>query len=527
MSIKPVSSDDSFQPVLIEPLSLKKAFEDVSTPITPLPPPVPDVKPQSAKDDILTKTTQITLDPTIIPSERKGTIERVKGRVGEVVSFVKKHPFLAGGMVLGVLLLFCAFPTLASSFAQITGVTLFHAQLTIGLGLGLMIFYYGIYLINLARRAAVKDELESKLESIQSNQSSLGKTTSEEEMNKIVKDISSQAQTLKTEMLEEVENRKSKQDNLEKTLYQMTSQSELLKTKQTLESLLEGIGFKNLPIEKQTEIKILFKQISDQVTSGAHALTKERPLFVNESETPIKSEQFFLEPVFEAPQLPNEMTLSPPSSATQAERKVMQATIKSKLGDLISSIGTFAKEKPASFALIVLGVIFTLVAIPALVYWMHGFTSVYLLGTLTLAGVIQFIVYGVSLIYEGYNSGMIDQINKDLLKIEEDGKQRKEELQKMESQVERIQEKGIQSLAQYKTAWEKHLSSLNENFQREITIFSESSQRQKLLNDCKNAIIEILQVKPELLPSSSEQFQAVDQPFQGMTSVLDQLKKTS
>ncbi len=414
------------------------------------------------------------------PQKNLTNYEGVKLALGNALKFAKEHPFLAAGFILGAILIVISFPTLSMALAHTAQITLGHAEITVGLGLGAMFLTYGVTVINMARKAALKDELEAEIKKQPvSRSSSLTdlKTMAETEKLRILREakkISDESSSSISELSTLNEEMKAKQREQEKSLKELKDLQQKL-----LETISQDV-FKSVSAEQErNEMLKLLKNVGEEIEKGSELILEK----IGEEQFPA-IEDFILIP-------------SSPSQEQEKNREIQQ-NIKTGLSALLPSMKTYLKEHPFSVGITVSGVFFVLLAIPMVIFLFKGDSSVVFLGSLSAAGAAQIFMYGASLVYEGYNSLRIETLKKDLKKLEEQIKAE----EKIPEERKKIQEQAARSLEEFKNQWKTLLSDAEKMNAKRIE--EQEKARDKLIIQCYKALLnfaEQARINTSTLPS--------------------------
>lgn len=118
-------------------------------------------------------THEICLDPAHENLENVRANERMETRFDQTLALAKKHPWLTTALVAALFLFVaCSYVTVQALLGHTT-ISLFHAHPELGAGMCFMTLYYGVYLLNLAKRARLKDELEYKIATLPAREAEL------------------------------------------------------------------------------------------------------------------------------------------------------------------------------------------------------------------------------------------------------------------------------------------------------------------------------------------------------------------
>ena len=474
---------------------------------TALPPPAENLNPEKAKAQILNKS-NLVIESEKIPPQRKDLLAKLQKSSSELADFAKKHPFLTAGFVLGIIFLFCAFPTLASVLAHESGITLFHAQLAVGMGLVMMTIYYGVYLINLARRAALKDDLEARVELLTRREESLLSGEADQEFGaKVIQD----AKKIGEVGQQKIDALRQQYQESERTILNAEkNRDRLIETQKKLQAHINSVFFPQLPQEMQDSARRLNESFSNEIRNGAKHLASFEPMIL----TP--------ELVLEIPEAP-----TPKQIANQQIQQQMGEHMKGffdTLGGYLGSFVSMVKENPISMLIGLVGTVFTLLAIPALTYWLSGYQSVYLIGSLGLLGAFQFVIYGLSLIYESYNSAMIEKLKKELKSLEETTNAHEEKILQAKEALEKIQKQAQISLETYQQGWSNAIHYLREDIEVQLKTLETPESSKRLFTEYHKYLEEfftaISQIPPQNLPTAPQQQQVLNSALHGAEHVV-------
>lgn len=495
---------------------VQQFLERPDLPISNLPSPEETVDFQHAKNQI-TSADVITLPKEVKNGKNKAIQKRVEEKSLDLLKFAKNHPFLTAGFILGIIFVLCSFPFIGLSFAHIGGLAMLHTK--IGLSMGLAAFFYGIYLINLARRASIKDDLEAKLQAQKQLRESLIQDSSTLNVKKHIQEISAAAKGIETKTRERITTLKRQHTVIKASLTKSSEEEQFFQQSiQTLQNLMQSTHFSHLPSGLQENAKKCLKNAQIEFETGQVAIWD----LVQEKKEGGWEIEEMPEPQFILPTLPAEIEIPKELSDTQKKNQLVKKTISQKMAQLVNSAQMLAKDNPGSVALMVVGIITTLIAIPALAYWLRGYQSIYIIGSLSLAGIFQFVIYGVSLIYEGHNSIIIKRLSEELEKIEASMKEQETAYRKIHEELTDFRSKAMKSVTEYQENWQTVLDSVQSALGNELRMHATIRNRPNIIRECQQSINEILMsvisIPHSLLPEPALQTQPLELLAQGATS---------
>lgn len=496
MSISgPYEPEPSRQFVQISSLNLLAQHLDPSTPILPLrlPPPPPSDRGQAHEE--IGSIRDLSLSSGIRSLENIQKLDRVRVQGVSLVTFAKNHPFLTMGFALGIVLMLAAFPIVGSAFAHVKGITLFHGSIGTNLLVGLTLTYYGVYLINLARRAKQKDLSEAKLQAQLELNKEFFKSIQEASKETILSSAEKSVAKIKKKSLETVEQLKKKSSELSTKIETYQTKFHELKGKQVeLEKKLL-----KLPDHLQKTGQTALQKVKDHILKGCIEIT---------------------DPLSDTLVLPQEVKLPEIPSIAMKENAQLQKAMGSKMKGLLPFIGNFIKENPGSSLLMMVGLLFSLVAIPALIYFFAGSHSVYLIGTLSIAGTIQFVIYGFSLISEGYTILSSNKLQKEFEENERVKEAKQDELKSMLTIHRNLEIKAIKSVEDYRIAWKKKTESLESQAEKtRSTLNAETEKVRDLIEEANNALISIASTLLEQKAPPKEMERPLNESLNGVQLV--------
>lgn len=166
----------------------------------------------------------------------------------------------------------------------------------------------------------------------------------------------------------------------------------------------------------------------------------------------------------EALAIPHSVTIEiyPEPTRNMEKNQLLQRGIAEKLGEFFSSIGSAIKSNPASKGYYALGFAILALAGFGLYLWLNGYSDVYFFGMLSLPTLVPMAIYGLSLMYEGWNNSSINEQKKALEKINEEKGSRLKDLESKASKIAVIEETSQKSLSKFKQEWGKYLSAESE-----------------------------------------------------------------
>ena len=340
-------------------------------------------------------------------------------------SFAKKHPFLTVAFVIALCLVVgTAFLTIQALLGHTT-ISIFRAHPEIGGALTFMTLYYSVYLINLCRRASLKDELEAKIQS----------------HNQLTNDLSQNRETNITKLKEEFQNKISisnterfeKEEELH-SLYDLDkevckqAQASLERIKTYKEGLTRLINAPKMTLERKNHLQRLIKAAEQAIESATQNLAKKFP-----------TRRLPLPPAFDLEE--THITLPQTESNTMAENQSKQKTLLNKLNTTFESLITYVQKNPGSVAMFAVGMGMFVLSGAAIYYYLQGASTVYFFGTLSLTTLVPMTLYGISLIYEGYNNTTINELTENLKKIDKGSALRQKALQDEQRRLEKIKKR--------------------------------------------------------------------------------------
>lgn len=355
----------------------------------------------NARKVMLSKTMAVLKEPD---KKNISSMERLGNGFNRVTRFAWNHPWLTAGIVIALLLFLATSYLTVSALMGHTSIAILGAHPELGASIAAMTLYYGVYLVNMARRAALKDDLEKGIEA----QNALRK--------KIVDEPDTNISTLVADMNKEI----SKiNDHFAKIKDDTTHAHGVLKNQ---------YDKANRSLKK---IQAYQKQLGDQLPEEAKSLLRQTELvcpILPETALQIKS----LDVDTDVIEFPDFVT-------DAMEKRIRKGrSLGKKFTDFFKETGSFMTKNPGSTTLIFGGVAICLLGGVGAFFWLHGYSGIYFYGSLSAMTILPILIYGGSLVYEGYNSGTINDLRKKLLKMEENKNEIEEAIEREKNRLDEI-----------------------------------------------------------------------------------------
>lgn len=372
-----------------------------------------------------------------IPTENLQKRSELQVKMKNLAHFAKNHPFLTSGFMIALLLVGISAYFTINSLLGHTSFSILGAHPAIGGGITFMTLYYSIYLINLCRRAAIKDELASRLKAHEE--------LSEELMKSEKVDLRSLTEKINLNIQNFHESQRTIESNLRanaqivKQHYttQMEALEKLKADQKKLEQLIEK-DTKKMPKETQKILLGALNQTTNAIREGSLLLTKA-PSFPSLEEIPQLSQ---LEIEFPDEPTPN-----------MKENQKKQQALKGKFEIAFSENVAFIKKNPSGITFFVAGLMMCAFSGIALAFYLHGSSSIFFFGSISLTTLLPISTYGLNLLYEARNSSRINELKSQLKEIQEINAKRKEDLQAERKQLDEIRKKTSNTFQQFTEQW--------------------------------------------------------------------------
>ncbi len=420
------------------------------------------------------------------PTEEKlSVMKRMSRGLNRAAEFVRKHPWLSAGMVVAILLFIATSYLTVSALMGHTSIAIFHAHPEIGAGIAFMTLYYGVYLLNMSRRAALKDDLEKRIEA---HNEFKNKLISRRELNiqEIVEDMNDEIgetnrslQLIQKEMHLAHQEVKLQYDKANAVL------NRVKEYQQTLITLLR----ENLPTAQKEDVMEALERASAAVRSGGDTLVFPEM----ETELPLVP---VMKIVSEHIEIPDTVTENMEENARKAR------SMGQKFKGLFTGMNKFMSENPGSASLVISGLAMCVLAGVASYFWLHGMSNMYFFGSLSAMTIAPMFIYGLSMVYEGYNSGVINDLRRQLNRIDEDNEKRNEALDQERERLNKIARQARGTFQQFTKSWqefhqvesEKHKLALEGLRERDVSMWQHAE------GFCEAIIRSLLRIYPEIEP---------------------------
>lgn len=327
-------------------------------------------------------------------------------------SFARAHPILTGGIIVGVILLLVGVGIAVHALLGHATLTVMHQQVALGGGIAIMAIYYGVCVINMARRTALKEEAQKQLE-------------------------------LAENLREEVSERSQK--NIEDVIDRLNRRIEELE-KQKIQDYNQAVAIRN-------EIKNYRNQLLKVIEKE---LPKTRLPFVqnalNLANGILQAPNLLLDPT--QPQTPFVTEITIPDAPTKEMEKNSKTA--EQMQGTFSKLLNFVKENPSSVLLMVGGLAIAALGGYGAFLYLHGATSLYFFGALSVTTIAPFIIYGLSLAYEGYFNSETNRINKQLEALRTKDMENLRKITEGEEILKDIENEGNKVLESFGQEWEKY-----------------------------------------------------------------------
>lgn len=455
----------------------------------------------NATHEPLTLPGPIEITPDIVRAKKAlsgelaGTIstpnpenEVKKGRIREAFSnlgqFIKNHPFYTVGLIVGLILVVGAAHFLATSLAGHFNISIFNAHIIVGGGVVFMAIYYGVYLINMARRASVKDDLEAQVEA----HNKLVKhifTSQDHDLQQHVLGLNRNISLAAEGNLKLREEAKRQEASLIQTL--QASESSLAHMVRTQRALLLSVTA-NQPQETRDALLQGLDKLTKDISEGA-ALLNSR----SDEALPLIP---FLKIETQQGEIPDQVT------DAMEDNQLKLCSMGERFVALLEDIGNFVVNNPGSTFLIFSGFLMTLAAGVGVYFWFHGATNLFFIGSLSILTLAPMVIYGFSFIYEGYLSGLINDLRRKVKQIEQDNEKRIAFLEDEQRRLALIQTQAQESLQDFQQSWVEFHQRESQRLNSLSTKIEQQSIKQTTIVEAMAGLLETL-VAP-LFPSSEE-----------------------
>lgn len=132
-------------------------------PIDGPPPPPTNFSQPEASSQVLINTT-ISIPDDYENNQNQSLLKSIKELFGPLTAFIKEHPWLTLAFVVGVVLILASFPILGGAIAGITSFSIIGVHLALTIPYSVMIYAFGVSLINVARGGALQKVHEKQIE---------------------------------------------------------------------------------------------------------------------------------------------------------------------------------------------------------------------------------------------------------------------------------------------------------------------------------------------------------------------------
>ncbi|NGX54895.1 MAG: hypothetical protein KR126chlam2_00515 [Chlamydiae bacterium] len=371
----------------------------------------PTVEPAPPEPPGASKARRQTVQSTVVIPDKpanednKTILVRVKNALSSMVQFAKSHPWLTGMFVVGTLLILLAFPTVAGAIAGFTGLSIIGAHIALTIPYGIIIYYYGVMLINYARNIAIKKDYQTQIEQLEiSNREMLTDSIQEARASlrtKQVKVDTIHGKTLKR--LDDLEQEKKKTEE------EIRNRAEGLRPIESARDTTETAIVEQFPLEAQPLAKKMVEKTREGIVDGMATLSeiKQFPPAIS---------------------LELEIDLPPFPSPAQEKNLPIKKRIGERLGTLFkpAALASLIKEQKLATLIVASGI-----AVATLAYPLLGAASVF--ATIGLG------VYGILLIVEGYNLTADNQAKERLKELGEEGDKQLKQWQSLKETRKKIE----------------------------------------------------------------------------------------
>lgn len=419
----------------------KKLLEDFSQGMRPLTDPIEPVSgtdPASARKKLLSTTdVDLSTPPQPVNAAKRSGLRASMEKLG---TFAKNHPWLTAGLVFATLMVGVTAYLTVQAFLGHDTISILGAHPEIGGGLTFMMVYYTVYLINLCRRSALKDDLEARIHEHNKFIDELSQAK-DVDLEALGKRMNAEIMKLGVTFLEIEQQQSATQEVLQQQFDKAKLAHENIKNlQQGLLRLYREQGT-TMPEGTRVVVEQTMDQLSLAIRDGARMAALEFP---SRASTPVI-------PTIEI--LPSTIVIPPLQTETMKANAEKLLSFREKIQSLLAGAGTTLKQSPGSMALFVGGLGMCVLSGVAIFFYLHGATNLYFFGSLSLMSIVPMGIYGISLIYEGYNNATIGSLQRDLEEIERNGAARKEALDNEQKRLERIQQSAAVTLQDFTSRW--------------------------------------------------------------------------
>jgi hypothetical protein len=387
--------------------------------------PSPYANPQAMSDEIIERDVINTETPVPQNVAKRGALLQKMQQLGQ---FAAKHPFLTVGFVIALLLVACTSYLGLHALLGHATVSILEAEVAVGGGTVFMTLYNAVYLINLCRRAKLKDDLKARAK-INNQNIDQDLKNKQKDLQRLENQIDSiKKDTIRTSIEQEKINREAH----EATYKRLKEAEENLRKIEEYKTDMHGLIHKRPEGQEETAeaIRAAIQKIENKITDGAKLLVAtalvESEKFPKEIPKEPKESKFDL----------NTKIIWPSGITSKMKKNQLKVlTLKQKLGKNINALATTLKNNPVSSALLMAGVVMFALSGVALYFYLGGATSLYFFGAIDLMSIVPMAIYGLSLIFEGYNSFTIQSLEN---KMREDKKRGDEQMRALEEERARL-----------------------------------------------------------------------------------------
>jgi hypothetical protein len=343
-----------------------------------------------------------------------------------------------------------------------TAISIFQAHPELSGALTFMSIYYSVYLINLCRKAKIRDDLEARVHAHRQFTNELMRgskidiTAQTQAMNRNIQDIGKRLITTEN-------NLRKTHDRVEKRWAEAKSVREKIEEyKKGLLQLYRQHG-EFAPQQKQEMPETAFVNAANVIREGAQFFTSQFP---SVEEIPKIPQLEFLEA----------KTLIPfDETEEMKQNQLKQGALLKTMEATLDAIGPFLKKHPFSTTLLIGGLAMCILSGLALDFYFHGATNMYFFGALSITAILPMMMYGLSLVYEGYNSAIINGLEEELREIDENSRVKMQAIEQDLERLDNIKKTASATFDDFVSKWTAFQAIESEQLYKDIEAIEEAT----------------------------------------------------
>lgn len=415
-----------------------KVFSDQGFPLVDLPT-LRAIIPKDLQEKMIAHNS-IDLDPESQNSENIEKMKSLAQSCNNLTHFIRHHPLLTSGLVAGVLFIISAVALTTAVALGHTSIHILGADIPLNLEVSAVLVYQGVFLVNMVRRAAQKDEIELKIEKLKQ---------------------------------EKIEDNLHASGEIQQYLREVTIGKNYYEAAREMRRVTFNL------LREEYEQAILNRSILAQNSDLLTTLSPEDINLIKEADKIIR-QCFDQIDLTETPEI-KALTIALPDHPTDRnlKNKEIAASLGKKLAALFEENAPLFLRTKTSKLISFSGLAFLALSGIGIYFWLKGITGIPLFEHLGIGVLAPMAVYGLALFYEGYNSGKIDFLEKQKQALDQKFNIEDERFLEEKARIKRVVRSATEKIEKFYKEWSSLQETEKEIFElakRQFVILSQLSE---------------------------------------------------